>query len=149
MELFTRLISEGVFVFWDNPNKYDKFKLKLSIISKEKKYELFDITIPENYYCHSITNIGSGDYEIEIIAYSGDTLKETVTKKITVLSNTQQLSEIKDKIDSVISSVDSVDTSVSNIGYISEIDSMLSNIFSSIEPIDYVRWKDKVNSYYR
>ena len=61
MELYNRLINEGVFVFWNDDAKNDKYILKIYFVQEGKNIELFSEIIPGNRHCFSADKLGSGN----------------------------------------------------------------------------------------
>lgn len=98
MKLYTRLINEGVFIFWNPDEGNTSYKLKIKIVVGDDKIELvnLDTNKGENYY--SFNGIGSGDYEIELNGFKDNHLYQTETKKIKIVSSVQKEQEQADKI---------------------------------------------------
>ena len=112
MELYNRLINEGVFIFWEDDKKSDSYLLKLYIFQSEKKVELFSEEIPGNRHCFSADKLGSGDYQIELNSFKNGKVIETIEKKVNMSSSIQKLVELKDSIESVRSAVNSIDINI-------------------------------------
>ena len=107
MKLFTRLINEGVFVFWSTDEGATIFNLKISAIVANEKINIVDVRskIGENYY--SFDRIGSGEYEIMLDAYKGDKLYQTEVKNIKIISSVQKSEENMSKIIDCVSLIKS------------------------------------------
>lgn len=98
MKLYTRLINEGVFIFWNSDEGNISYKLKIKIVVGDDKIELVNLDTGkgENYY--SFNGIGSGDYEIELNGFKDSRPYQTETKKIKIVSSVQKEQEQMDKI---------------------------------------------------
>jgi hypothetical protein len=97
MKLYTRLINEGVFIFWNPDEGNTSYSLKIKIAVGDDKVELVNLETRkgENYY--SFSGIGSGDYEIELNGFKDNRLYQTETKKIKIVSSVQKEQEQADK----------------------------------------------------
>lgn len=93
MKLYTRLIEEGTFIFWNYDGPDTNLNLKISIIVGEDKVDLVDINpdVGKNYYVFE--NLGTGDYLIELNAFREDKIYQTETKKIKIKSSTVKSEE--------------------------------------------------------
>ena len=98
MKLYTRLIDEGVFVFWNSDGDDTTLNLKIRITVGDEKVTLVDYNpIPgQNYY--SLNHVGLGDYEVELNGYRGGQLYQTEVKKIQILGSIQKTEEYMSKI---------------------------------------------------
>ena len=82
MKLYTRLISEGIFIFWSSEKMDSTFNLKIKTVEGNEKITLLDITPEKGKNCYSFDGIGSGDYEIELNGYQNNRLYQTATQKM-------------------------------------------------------------------
>lgn len=82
MKLYTRLISEGIFIFWSSEKMDSTFNLKIKTVEGNEKITLLDITPEKGKNCYSFNDIGSGDYEIELNGYQNNRLYQTATQKM-------------------------------------------------------------------
>ena len=119
MKLFTRLINEGVFIFWSSDEGATAFNLKISAIVGGERINIVSITPKsgENYY--SFDRIGSGEYEIAVDAYKGDKLYQTEVKNVKIISSVQKseenVSEIIDSIATIKSQLVNIKQNVAEI----------------------------------
>lgn len=98
MKLYTRLIEEGVFIFWSSDEGNTSYNLKIRIAVGDDKVELVNLNIPKGQNYFSFDKIGSGDYEIELNGYKDNRLYQTETKKMKIISSAQKITEITDKL---------------------------------------------------
>lgn len=130
MELFTRLINEGVFVFWKDENEENPHELKISLFNGDVKVCLIKKVIDNGQNFYSLTNIGAGDYEIELTSIKENKPTQTVVKKINLTSSIQREVELMDKIQLCADKISLIDSSIS------EIANLLSyNVCQSIDQI--------------
>ena len=105
MELYMRLIEEGVFVFWNDEGEH-AYDLTISIFVGDKKMPIVRKRFEGGERSFSLSKIGAGDYEIELKGYEGDRLFQTEKKKCIIKSTSQQNAEIIEKLDSIEGSID-------------------------------------------
>lgn len=130
MELFTRLINEGIFVFWKDEKDENQHELKVSLFNGENKVNLIKKIVKEGQNFYSLTNIGAGDYEIELTSIKENKPVQTVVKKIKLTSSTQREVELMDKIDLCSERIKSM------VSGMSGIENLLNfNISTSIDRI--------------
>jgi hypothetical protein len=135
MKLYTRLINEGVFVFWNPDEGNTSYKLKIKIVVGDDKIELvnLDINKGENYY--SFSGIGSGDYEIELIGFKDNRSYQNETKKIKIVSSVQKEQEQADKIMAAISEMNEILSSMkSKLSFIESNTSDISSLTALTDP---------------
>lgn len=113
MELFTRLINEGFFAYWNDDKNGDSYVVKLYILNADKKSELFSEEISGNRHCFSADKLGSGEYQIEVSSFIQGQIIDTVSKKVNLLSTAQKLTEAKDAIDGIKDAIEKTNS----IGY--------------------------------
>ena len=101
MKLYTRLIEEGVFIFWNSDEGNTSYNLKIRIAVGDDKVELLNLNVPKGQNYYSFDKIGSGDYEIELTGYKDNRICQTEIKKIKVVSSAQKITEIIDKLSSL------------------------------------------------
>ena len=107
MELYRRIIDEGIFVFWEAEKNYN-YELSIYINNVDQKIRLVNLKIEQGINYYSLKNIGSGNYEIELNVYDGNKLIETVTKEVTLVSNNQRATELLEKLDDISEKLDDV-----------------------------------------
>lgn len=112
MELFTRLINEGIFVFWKDEKDENQHELKVSLFNGENKVNLIKKIVESGQNFYSLTNIGAGDYEIELTSIKENKPAQTVVKKIKLTSSTQREVELMDKIDAINSKIEELKVDV-------------------------------------
>ena len=115
MEVYMRLIEEGVFVFWNDESEAHTYNLKISIFVGEKKVTILNKNFESGERYFSLNKIGAGDYEIELNGYEGTRLFQTEVKKCNIKSISQQNSELLEKLESISNSIDNVYYAVNNI----------------------------------
>ena len=107
MELYTRLIEEGVFIFWNDESEHT-YELKVTILLDHKEVPIVRKRFESGEHYFSLTGIGSGDYEIKLNAYEGDRLSQTEVKKCKIKSISQQYAEIIEMLDSIWGAISSI-----------------------------------------
>ena len=139
MELYNRLINEGVFIFWSDLEHSDKYTVKLYIFVGEKKIALFEEELPGNRHSFSVDKLGSGDYLIEVHSFKNGRLKETVDKKVNLSSTIQKLAELKDAIEEITLSMESIKDEVEGVRLeVSHLNTCTSSSFEDI--LDIMRY---------
>ena len=98
MKLYTRLIEEGIFIFWNSDEGNTSYNLKIRIAVGDDKVELVHLDMPKGQNYYSFDKIGSGDYEIELNGFKDNRLYQTESKKIKIVSSVQKEQEQADKI---------------------------------------------------
>lgn len=149
MKLYTRLINEGVFVFWNPDEGNTSYKLKIKIVVGDDKIELVNLDIGkgENYY--SFNGIGSGDYEIELNGFKDGSFYQTETKKIKIASSVQKEQEQTEKIMAAISELDNTVALVgSRLSSIESLASDISRIAALTDPEFAYYFISKVFAWY-
>lgn len=126
MELFTRLFDNGIMCFWEKSNETKEYKIKVSIISNDKDYMILQDTIINDKCYYSLSNLGSGEYKIEVqsVSNEGDILDKEV-KKINLVSNSQNLNNMSCVLQTVFEKLEDINL---NIGDIKEL--ILQEIFN-------------------
>lgn len=143
MELYNRLINEGVFVFWNDDAKNDKYVLKIYFVQEGKNIELFSEIIPGNRHCFSADKLGSGNYIVELHAYKGDKLTETVEKKVNLTSTIQKLAELKDAVEETKNAIEEVKSAVYCINFdTTSIDDILNILKYPQSELNQYNWAD-------
>ena len=135
MKLYTRLIEEGIFIFWNSDEGNTSYNLKIRIAVGDDKVELanFDMPRGQNYY--SFDKVGSGDYEIELNGYKENCIYQTETKKIKIVSSVQKEQEQTDKIMTAISEMDELLFSIkSKLSFIEIHTSNISSLTALTDP---------------
>lgn len=112
MKLFTRLINEGVFIFWNSGSEDATFNLKIRILIGDQKIALLDFKPEKGHHYYSFDRVGSGDYEIELNEYKNDRLCQTEVKNIKIISSVQKSSE---DMASIMEVLDSIKFNISRI----------------------------------
>ena len=135
MKLYTRLIEEGVFIFWSGDEGNTSYNLKIRIAVGDDKVELLNLNVPKGQNYYSFDKVGSGDYEIELNGYKENRIYQTETKKIKIVSSVQKAEEQTDKILACISSA--VDKLSSIEDSMSSIDNDVSKIRNKIPNINF------------
>lgn len=105
MKLYTRLIEEGIFIFWNSDEGNTSYNLKIRIAVGDDKVELVHLAMPKGQNYYSFDKIGSGDYEIELNGYKENRIYQTETKKIKIVSSVQKEQEQADKISVCMSDI--------------------------------------------
>lgn len=114
MEVYMRLIEEGVFVFWNDESDAHTYDLKISIFVGEKKVPIVHKKFDSSERYFSLTGIGAGDYEIELNGYEDTRLFQTEVKKCNIKSVSQQHAEMMEKVEAVRLAVSCLNTSSIN-----------------------------------
>ena len=146
MELYNRLINEGVFIFWADASKNDNYTIKLYLCMGEKKIELLEEKIPGNRHSCSLDKLGSGEYLIELHAFKNGKLTETLEKKVNLSSSIQKLAELKEELEEVKNMLTYVhnDTSV-----LREIRNLLQEPSEDADVYDWAKFLKRVVYYMR
>ena len=110
MNLFTRLIEEGIFIFWSDDNPNNTYNLKISLFNGDTKVLLINKEFDKDTHYFSISPLGSGDYEIELNGYSGGKLFQTETKKVSLKSSSQKTLELLEAINGIRNTIDTYST---------------------------------------
>ena len=97
MQLYTRLINEGIFIFWNDENVHD-YNLKISIFNGDKKIKILDTIVSKDQCFYTLKNIGSGEYEIELNSFKDDMLIQTEVKKVKLVSSSEGIVNLLDKL---------------------------------------------------
>lgn len=146
MELFTRLINEGVFVFWKDENEENQHELKVSLFNGETKVNLIKKIIEDGQNFYSLTNIGAGDYEIELVSIKENKPTQTVVKNIKLTSSTQREVELMDKINICAEKINEIGSIIDiierRVSY--DIHPSLDRIYDTIQDlkndVSSIRW---------
>ena len=105
MKLYTRLIEEGVFIFWSGDEGNTSYNLKIRIAVGDDKVELLNLNVLKGQNYYSFDKIGSGDYEIELTGYKDNRICQTEIKKAKIVSSVQRMQEQTDKITASIAKI--------------------------------------------
>ena len=97
MKIYTRLINEGFFAFW-NDDKENTYNIKVRILVDNQKIVLVNVMLDKGIKYYSMTNIGTGEYEIEVSSYNNSELINSEKKTINLISSVQKQTEILDSI---------------------------------------------------
>ena len=115
MKLYTRLISEGIFIFWSSEKMDSTFNLKIKTVEGNEKITLLDITPEKGKNCYSFNDIGSGDYEIELNGYQNNRLYQTATQKMKFNSSREYVSTMAMGLASMAKAVGAIYTTTKQI----------------------------------
>ena len=122
MKLYTRLIEEGVFIFWNSDEGNTSYNLKIRIAVGDDKVELVHLTMPKGQNYYSFDKIGSGDYEIELNGYKENRIYQTEAKKVKITSSVQSSQELIDKMSEMLENLSSMEHELSCLGdYVDDI----------------------------
>ena len=149
MKLYTRLIEEGVFIFWNSDEGNTSYNLKIRIAVGDDKVELVHLTMPKGQNYYSFDKIGSGDYEIELNGYKENRIYQTETKKIKIVSSVQKEQEQTDKIMTAISEMNEILSSMkSELSFIESNTSDISSLTALTDPETAYRFISDVYDWY-
>ena len=122
MELFTRLIEEGIFLFWSDEENHDSYKISFSINNMDKMINILTVDVEKNQHYYSLKNVGSGEYEISLSGIKNGGRANTLTRKVKLSSSSQRsyetmerLDAIKDKLEELVSDTYSGVSEIQNI----------------------------------
>ena len=138
MELYTRMIDEGIFVFWEDQDDH-QYELSAYIQNKDKKIRLIHTKIEQGRNCYSLTHLGSGNYEVELNVYRDNRLVETVSKKAVLASTSQRATELLDKLEAIANRIDAVGYTISSID-ISSLDDLYKSLVYPQERLYPANW---------
>ena len=143
MKLYTRLIEEGIFIFWNSDEGNTSYNLKIRIAVGDDKVELVHLAMPKGQNYYSFDKIGSGDYEIELNGYRDNLIYQTETKKAKIVSSVQRLQEQMEKLDSCIEHINYV---YQREGLLIDISDDITNIVNALtDPKTILRIREKVD----
>ena len=131
MQLYTRLINEGIFIFWNDENG-DEYNLRISIFNGTNKIKILDTKISRGQYFYTLKNIGSGEYEIELNSYKSEKLIQTEVKKVKLASSSEETVRILDKLTEVCDKLDNISSTIDD--ELSGL-SILSSIYDRVDDI--------------
>lgn len=125
MQLFTRLITEGIFIFWSGENTND-YNLKISIFNGNNKIKILDTNLTKEQCFYTLKNVGSGEYEIELNAYKAEKLIQTEVKKVKLASVAEGTISFLDKLTEIFDKLQSISSKLSI--HSTETEELLSNL---------------------
>ena len=133
MDLYLRLLDEGLFAFWNDNDEKHTYTLTISLYNGGVKIPIVKKSLEAGVRYFSLSPLGSGEYEIELNGYDGDRLFQTEVKKSTLKSSSQKTQELMDTLKNITSSIENVDMSISGIiRETSLVSSALDNIESML-----------------
>ena len=101
MELFTRLIEEGIFIFWSDEENHDSYRLSFSINNMDKMINILTADVENTQHYYSLKNVGAGDYEISLSGIKNGGKATTLTRKVKLSSSSQRNYETMERLDAI------------------------------------------------
>ncbi len=94
MKLYNRLLTEGIFLFWEDDKKNDYYVIDFYVKLQDKNIKIKEERVEGNIRCYSIDKIGGGDYYIELTSYKNDKEIEKDNKTVKLASMSAQINEL-------------------------------------------------------
>ena len=129
MKLHTRLIPDGMFIFWDAEGEDLSYDLSIYYVVDEEGFLLVNHTPEPGIHCYSFDRIGAGKYLVQLDGYDNGQLMYNDEKLVTVASSMQKTEEL---MESLIEQMQEIDASLGRLNYIA---ATLDNIESYTEQL--------------
>ena len=94
MKLYNRLLTEGIFLFWEDDKKNDYYVIDFYVKLQDKNIKIKEEKVEGNIRSYSIDKIGGGDYYIELTSYKNDKEIEKDNKPVKLASMSAQINEL-------------------------------------------------------
>ena len=94
MKLYNRLLTEGIFLFWEDDKKNDYYVIDFYVKLQDKNIKIKEEKVEGNIRSYSIDKIGGGDYYIELTSYKNDKEIEKDNKAVKLASMSAQINEL-------------------------------------------------------
>lgn len=148
MQLFTRLITEGIFIFWSGENTND-YNLKISIFNGNNKIKILDTNLTKEQCFYTLKNVGSGEYEIELNAYKAEKLIQTEVKKVKLASASEGMMGLLDKLTEICDELSTHSDELEHISSkLSAQSDEIENASSKLsEIVDFIKYPTSLDSY--
>ena len=101
MELFTRLIEEGIFIFGSDEENHASYRLSFSINNMDKMINILTVDVENTQHYYSLKNVGAGDYEISLSGIKNGGEANTLTRKVKLSSSSQRSYETMERLDAI------------------------------------------------
>ncbi len=136
MELFTRLIEEGVFTFWSDEENHDSYRLSFSINNMDKMINILTVDVEKNQHYYSLNNVGAGDYEISFSGIKDGKVTQTLTRKVKLSSNAQKSHEAMEKLNAINDNLNAINDNLDTMK--DKLEELASDTNSGVQKIQNI-----------